>query len=620
MDRRRVLSGAIALIAASTVGADGQAVGKRAAIVIGVDKCADSSLPVLSGASSGATEVAEWLRAEGYETVKLFADQGGATPVRFSSIFDSAAELIRQGNIQQLVLYFAGHGFSSPDDEVWLLSGSPNNASEAIAIRGTIRTAQATSIPRITLISDACRIPPNAPYLQEVRGSPIFESKPAGQQIVKVDQFYATRLGKAAAEAPLADGLEKAVASSVKYHGVFTRSLLRAFKDPSAEMLFKLGERVVVTNASLEPFLVHEVPRLAQSIDFNLQQFPQCDVLTHDNTYIAQVAPDAPVLRGETRETLSLPAPSQNDINSVAFRKAGLDIKVPTSTSAMDADMVDILVRESGFDITRSTVLSSQSKRIDWPLGPFRCGFAVIGKKVVEVETHPDNKAILSPLSEITNVIDVLIGAGTRACSVAIRFDDGTGTVVAALQNYFGRITVSRETIDSVVYDPDTSPGGGDDRVNELRATAAAAFRNGALRFQGTLEERQQQSERFGDTVRMAKSVDPSLGIYAAYAFDEAILPEKVNSVRSFMSADLGVDIFDIAMLNGKTISGQASKDIVPFCPALGIGWNYLSSSHVTLNKIVRDAQKYVRPSPWTAFTKEGMDLLMPALRNGTLF
>jgi hypothetical protein len=86
------------------------------------------------------------------------------------------------------------------------------------------------------------------------------------------------------------------------------------------------------------------------------------------------------------------------------------------------------------------------------------------------------------------------------------------------------------------------------------------------------------------------------------------------------MAGDLQADIFDVAMLDGKrAANGAAQKDVVPFCPVLGIGWSYLNSSNAELPEVVTSAKRYLMSSPWTAFEKEGMDLLIAALREGFL-
>src|SRR5262245_46998750 len=102
----------------------------RAAVVIGVDKV--GNLPVLSAAASGARKFGKWLMLEGFD-VKLIVDSAG--PVRLGHIFDEIEALVARGTLEQLVVYFSGHGFLSGYlSEVWMLSNAPNNPNEAISL------------------------------------------------------------------------------------------------------------------------------------------------------------------------------------------------------------------------------------------------------------------------------------------------------------------------------------------------------------------------------------------------------------------------------------------------------------------------------------------------------
>ncbi len=126
----------------------------RAAVIIGVDKA--DNLPRLNGAASGARQVASWLHGEGFDTA-LFAD--GSGPVRVNDVYDAIARNVNRGTTEQLVIYFAGHGFISNYSEFWMLSNAPGNPNEAVSLRESIELAKASGIPNVVFISDACRSP-----------------------------------------------------------------------------------------------------------------------------------------------------------------------------------------------------------------------------------------------------------------------------------------------------------------------------------------------------------------------------------------------------------------------------------------------------------------------------
>jgi hypothetical protein len=83
------------------------------------------------------------------------------------------------------------------------------------------------------------------------------------------------------------------------------------------------------------------------------------------------------------------------------------------------------------------------------------------------------------------------------------------------------------------------------------------------------------------------------------------------------MRGDLGVDLFDVAMLAGE-LSGRslaADDAAVPFCPMLSQGWSLLRVKNVQLRAEVASARDHLRDSLWTTFDREGMDIATNALR-----
>jgi hypothetical protein len=115
----------------------------KAAVVIGVDKTGD--LPLLNDAASGADRVTNWLKREGYETV-LLTDKASGTeerkPVVANDIFTTIDKFIRASTVEQLVIYFSGHGFIKDGTEHWLLSQAPGNPNEAVNLEENILLAR----------------------------------------------------------------------------------------------------------------------------------------------------------------------------------------------------------------------------------------------------------------------------------------------------------------------------------------------------------------------------------------------------------------------------------------------------------------------------------------------
>ncbi len=78
---------------------------------------------MLKAAASGARAVEQWLRSEKFD-VTAFVDD--TRPVRAHMLHEAIANLINLGTLEQLIVYFAGHGFPNAGrSETWLLSEAP---------------------------------------------------------------------------------------------------------------------------------------------------------------------------------------------------------------------------------------------------------------------------------------------------------------------------------------------------------------------------------------------------------------------------------------------------------------------------------------------------------------
>ena len=124
----------------------------RIAIVIGVNE--PRAPAALKGAVNDAKAFAAWIEKQGFD-VKQFTDDKGS--VTFASIFTEVERIVTAATYSQVVVYFAGHGFQSGGSEVWLLSGAPNNASEAISVEASVMAARESGLTSVVFISDACR-------------------------------------------------------------------------------------------------------------------------------------------------------------------------------------------------------------------------------------------------------------------------------------------------------------------------------------------------------------------------------------------------------------------------------------------------------------------------------
>lgn len=619
MNRRqllRLIAGSMAAASYRSGIADSHQNFSRAAVVIGINKSGD--LPKLDAAAPGAIRVAEWLRQEGFQ-VREFVDEKTIqnssvySPVRAADIFDAVNGLVQLGTLEQLIVYFSGHGFNVRYSEHWLLSGAPQNPNETISLIENIQLARQAGIPNVVFISDACRSTSDSLNIQQIHGSLIFPGGPPGR--VFVDKFYATLVGDVALEINVDESIRN-------FKGIYTEAFLEAFNRPYAEMIKKINGTEVVPNRALRKYLEREVQNKASAKSITLRQTPDSQIESDDDFYIARYRPAE---SGDPVPTLpsAPPLPSTDnrfpgDIRIVA--NAGLEsasVKFPSQTnssislSAADSRNISEL---SGYgDAVRNINLAFSGRRlVDRNL---RNGVLLYGTDIARVTAIP---ASLSPrqtgeiLPASEHSVPRVIETGTQQGTIIIRFGSGSGTIVANLPGFICTVVVENDLVVSVSYLPDFYEEY-DEHLKSLHSSVAAAARFGVFRIEGTGEERVENARNLASKIRMDKGRDPTLGIYAAYAYADGGLYEDVRSVSRLMEDRL----FDVEMLAGNLVGIDPldTNLIVPLCPMLSQGWDLLRVNNVSMPRFLRDARAHVKSSLWTTFDSEGMDIVLEGLR-----
>ena len=125
--------------------------------------------------------------------------------------------------------------------------------------------------------------------------------------------------------------------------------------------------------------------------------------------------------------------------------------------------------------------------------------------------------------------------------------------------------------------------------------------------------------------MQYAKGLDPTLAIYAAYAYDNLQRRKIIQEMSSYMRNDLGARFFDIAALAGELrdaggtyVAGSDPQVMSPF-PMLAQGWGYLSALSISLPKSLSDLRSALTPSLWTSFDEAGVKVLQSALDKGEI-
>lgn len=600
LDRRELIIGGATLFGSlATTASLAQPVttnAKRAAIVIGLDKT--PGLPDLRAAVGGAHEMAEFLRREGFD-VSLFTDEQGNF-VRAHHVGDKIEELVSLDILDQLVIYFSGHGTLSGSSEYWLLSKAATRPSEAISVWETAFFAKQSGIPNVVLISDACRSVAQTLNLNAISGQPVFPSTTSvnADVDVKVDFFLAAAMGAVALELP-------AATSVAQHEGIFTTAFLKAFREPDPDMIVALPSGdYVIPNRNLEKFLVREVKARAQDYSFKLNQVPDAMVDSDLPAFIARsaIAPEESVAGGGV--DLSEVSVT-NAVNNIFQRLAIEGIDYGTSITRASASsneqeagqlVVDAAFRNADDFVLERTGLVAYGRRIRSITGP-----GIEGVRKVEE-------------GEVFDAWECDFGFDPGA-SALVSFEDGSGTVVALIQDFGVHLTLDDFGVNDLRYTPAGFRFEFDDPVALLRAMASEATRNGALRFEGSTEEREFAAEQFASQIRIEKGADPTLGIYAAYAYAMAFSDRGAQSVHDIMRESFGgLSLYDTTLASGSFNEACSTRPLIfPAAPMLRQGWELVRPRNAPLSEAFRVARPFLTDSLWTTFSARGMAILANA-------
>ncbi len=115
--------------------------------------------------------------------------------------------------------------------------------------------------------------------------------------------------------------------------------------------------------------------------------------------------------------------------------------------------------------------------------------------------------------------------------------------------------------------------------------------------------------------LRSFKKIDPTLGMYAAYAYAQAGNSEGVLSIFKYMAREPEPVLFDVGMLAiQRDVNRPQVLDFAPWMPLLTQGWMLLGDFEEAMPQVLREARKHLLPGLWTTFAPEGVDILEQAM------
>jgi hypothetical protein len=372
--------------------------------------------------------------------------------------------------------------------------------------------------------------------------------------------------------------------------------------------------QAVITSRRLKSYLESRVPVVAGAINIQLRQQPEVRVETALPKYFG-IAPPRPVVelditvKGPFRKLD--PGYGKNSTRIIDEAVAG---RRQAQEQEREYQEIERFAREVA-------KLQGARGRTHFET---RTGFTVIGAGLQQATAQDWDAGLPFVDEQDAQTFHVRLTARSNmvnsSASVLLEFDNGGGILLAILPDFIGTVVVEENRVLSVNYVPsDNSPRYASylaraPQLEAMKAKAAVASRQG--QFTINVEE----AALLADQMRQFKSIDPTMGLYAAYSYAQGGKYKEVANVLYYLSQehDLPV-VFDVAMLAAR-YQEQHTVRIAPFAPMLSQGWSVLLPDHPMHRPMHDQLRVHLVPSLWTTYTARGVEiiremLLTPAAR-----
>lgn len=479
----------------------------RAAIIIGVDRAGE--LPVLKDAAAGAKRFKQWAHDQEFAAIKLLTDENGGA-VDITQIKRAIREIVDTGTIEQLIVYFAGHGVNIHYGEYWLLSDAPRDSNAAVNVKGSEELARYAGIPHVLFVSDACRTAAQGIQAQGISGSEIFPNDGSADTEKPVDQFFACTLGRPALEIPDRDTTAR------EFKALYTTVLLDGLKGTAPlDLEWKREGAALVAYVHPRPlrdYLRAEVPRRLASLNLATKaiQVPDARIASDPPAWIARLTsvelpPDAEPPPAEMPEV-------SDQTGVVAAVPSLLSNALVQAALAVGRQKLVTLVEQAAVTAIPATLgIANTFTQTVPPIGPMHpatsCGFKIRGARIIDAFS-PLAKLNLRP-GELVQIDEV----DSPGASVLLVFEGGTGALVPAIPQFLATLTMAEGELVDVAYEPSANtdrwnaflPRAED--IRDLRAVASASTRNGVFTLEGD------NALAVARRMQFAKGLDPTLAV-----------------------------------------------------------------------------------------------------------
>jgi hypothetical protein len=452
---------------------------------------------------------------------------------------------------------------------------------------------------------------------QNVRGVDVFPNDGNTDKAKPVDQFFACYLGNTAAE------LKDPASVALNYSALYTKALLDALCGSRPDLFEQASKdddffRYLMTR-KLEAYLESEVPLRVQQrgLQYKVNQNPDAIITSHE-TWMACVSKDLWANKETPKVTRS---GKTKDVNTRAISQKfpGLirpqEILVESIVKGGARDFNASLEKMMVSGDKASQILADSLLHLEKRFGPqhfdTKCGIKVRGARVIEVFME-GSRARMESINVVINSLQ-----NRQAATVLLKFEGNVGTAIPALHGFIAGVTFKDGELVDITYEPSSNDWRWQhyqayaDKVRALRATAASASQHGRFRLDRV------NSLDIARDMQNAKMADPTLSIYAAYAYYDLQLIDRIRIMSRVLRSDIGVTFFDLALLGRTLNKGVLRRDqgVVPFFPLLSQGWSLLKASGIDLPESINGIELNMKDSLWSLFDNEGIEKLRNAIR-----
>ncbi|MFZ1692801.1 MAG: hypothetical protein WAT74_06385 [Flavobacteriales bacterium] len=408
-----------------------------------------------------------------------------------------------------------------------------------------------------------------------------------------------------------------------QHKGVFTDELLKCLRGQVAEVMTHIAApqpAAVIAPDSLKRYVPNKVVESISDVSLRARQKPDIRIQSDSPPHFivefppratpADTAPDIPSITVLSTTTVhnaeSLTERTLKSMKGKSPRPGSKPQPAPPGELYRATDLLRLTEENPGIGSDIDNLIASHGRAHF----ETQTGFSVFGAKVSHA--YSDCGACEPFGDDPVHIRHHFSGLKREQGTIVIELDGREFLVLAVLFGYIGTIVVKDGRVATVNYTPSENSQYGylsvknREQLDHRRAVVATLAANGRFRVDAA------HAEKSADYLRVLKSIDPTLGLYAAYAYQSAGLFNDVSSVYEWMSNEDTVIPYDVVMLAGKLKKGRAA----PFCPMLVQGWSYLDEADMDQLHLLSKLRRFVQPGLWTTFRVDAKPVLERMLKH----